>query len=154
MLTPAQIPEVTSFFHADSGTWTYLVADPESGKALVIDPVLDFDAKSGRTSTASVQAVFDAITNRELRLRWILETHAHADHLSAGAWLRAKVAGARLGIGEGICEVQKTFGAIFNLGRGFRVDGSQFDHLFQDGESLMLGTIKGEVIATPGHTND
>jgi len=154
MLTPAQIPEVTPFFHAESSTWTYLVADPESGKALVIDPVLDFDAKSGRTSTKSVQAVFDAIEARQLRLRWILETHAHADHLSAGAWLRARVPAARLGIGEGICAVQKTFGPIFNLGKGFRVDGSQFDHLFQDGETLMLGTIKGEVIATPGHTND
>lgn len=154
MLTPAQIPEVTPFFHAESGTWTYLVADPESGKALVIDPVLDFDAKSGRTSTASVQAVFDAITARDLRLRWVLETHAHADHLSAGAWLRARVARARLGIGEGIRSVQETFGPIFNLGKAFRVDGSQFDHLFKDGETFMLGTIKAEVIATPGHTND
>jgi glyoxylase-like metal-dependent hydrolase (beta-lactamase superfamily II) len=154
MLTPAQIPEVTPFFHAESSTWTYLVADPESGKALVIDPVLDFDAKSGRTCTKSVEAVFEAIEARQLRLRWILETHAHADHLSAGAWLRARVPAARLGIGEGICAVQKTFGPIFNLGKGFRVDGSQFDHLFQDGETLMLGTIKGEVIATPGHTND
>lgn len=154
MLTPTQIPEVTPFFHAESGTWTYLVADPDTGKALVIDPVLDFDAKSGRTSTTSVQAVFDAIKTRELRLRWILETHAHADHLSAGAWLRAQVAGARLGIGEGICSVQETFGQVFNLGKGFRVDGSQFDHLFHDGETFMLGAIKAEVIATPGHTND
>lgn len=154
MLTPAQIPEVTPFFHAESGTWTYLVADPETGKALVIDPVLDFDAKSGRTTTTSVQAVFDAIKARELRLRWILETHAHADHLSAGAWLRAQVAGARLGIGEGICSVQETFGQVFNLGKSFRVDGSQFDHLFHDGETFMLGAIKAEVVATPGHTND
>jgi glyoxylase-like metal-dependent hydrolase (beta-lactamase superfamily II) len=154
MLTAPQIPEVTPFFHADSGTWTYLVADPESGKALVIDPVLDFDAKSGRTSTASAQAVFDAIRERDYRLRWVLETHAHADHLSAGAWLRAQVAGAKLGIGEGICSVQETFGPIFNLGKAFRVDGSQFDRLFRDRETFMLGTIKAEVIATPGHTND
>jgi glyoxylase-like metal-dependent hydrolase (beta-lactamase superfamily II) len=147
-------PSVQSFFHTDSSTWTYLVSDPATGAALVIDPVLDFDAKSGRTATTSAQAVLAAVNAQGLQLRWLLETHAHADHLSAGAWLRGQSTGARLGIGEGIREVQKTFGPIFNLGADFPVDGSQFDHLFRDGENFMLGQIECEVIATPGHTND
>jgi len=147
-------PDVSPFFHAESGTWSYLVADARLGEALIIDPVLDFDAKAGRTGTASVQHVVDAARERGYRLSWALETHAHADHLSAGAWLRAQVPGLRLGIGEGIREVQMTFKPIFNLGDDFPVDGSQFDHLFADGERFALGAIDGEVIATPGHTND
>jgi len=147
-------PTVQPFFHADSGTWTYLVSDPDSGDAAVIDPVLDFDAKSGRTGTSSIQIVLDAVRAQGLILRWILETHAHADHLSSGAWLRAQVPGATLGIGEGIRDVQATFRPIFNLGEDFPVDGSQFDHLFADGERWRLGGIDAEVIATPGHTND
>ncbi len=147
-------PDITPFFHADSSTWTYLVADPASGEALLIDAVLDFDAKAGRTGTRSAQALLDAIAGKGWRLRWILETHAHADHLSAGAWLRKQVPGARLGIGEGIREVQATFKPIFNLEPEFRVDGSQFDHLFADGERFALGQLEVEVIATPGHTND
>ena len=147
-------PSVQPFFHADSNTWTYLVADPGTGDALVIDPVLDFDAKSGRTATTSIQGVLDSATTRGLELRWILETHAHADHLSSGAWLRDRVPGAKLGIGEGIREVQETFRPIFNLGDDFPVDGSQFDHLFRDGERFALGSIDCQVIATPGHTGD
>ena len=147
-------PSVQPFFHADSSTWTYLVADPGTGDALVIDPVLDFDAKSGRTATTSIQGVLDSATTRGLELRWILETHAHADHLSSGAWLRDRVPGAKLGIGEGIREVQETFRPIFNLGDDFPVDGSQFDHLFRDGERFALGSIDCQVIATPGHTSD
>ena len=147
-------PEVTPFFHGESNTWTHLVADAGSGAALVIDAALDFDAKSGRTGTRSAQAILEAIQAKGYRLEWILETHAHADHLSAGAWLRRQVPGARLGIGEGIRQVQATFKPIFNLGAEFRVDGSQFDHLFVDGERFALGGIEVEVIATPGHTND
>jgi len=154
MSSAARQAAVIPFFHADSGTWTYLVADPDSGEALVIDPVLDFDPKSGRTATSSAQAVLEALGERGYRLRWILETHAHADHLSAAAWLRAQVAEARLGIGEGIRQVQETFRPIFNLGEDFPVDGSQFDHLFGDGESFALGALEVEVIATPGHTSD
>lgn len=147
-------PTVTSFFHADSCTWTYVVADPASRQAAIIDPVLDFDAKSGRTSTTSAQQVLDHVRAHALEVRWILETHAHADHLSAGHWLKPQCPGATLAIGEGIRTVQKTFRPIFNLGEHFPVDGSQFDHLFTDGERFAVGGIEAEVIAVPGHTSD
>jgi glyoxylase-like metal-dependent hydrolase (beta-lactamase superfamily II) len=147
-------PNVQAFFDDDSCTWTYLVSDPTRGVAAIIDPVLDFDPKSGNTSTASAQKVLDALRASGLKLAWILETHAHADHLSAGHWLREQCPGAKLAIGEGIRQVQKTFQAIFNLGEHFPVDGSQFDRLFADGERCLLGDIEIEVIATPGHTND
>jgi glyoxylase-like metal-dependent hydrolase (beta-lactamase superfamily II) len=147
-------PKVVPHFHKDSCTWTYLVHDPDSRAAVVIDPALDFDAKSGRTATHSAQRVLDAVRSSRLEVAWILETHAHADHLSAGHWLKQHWPGARLAIGAGIQSVQKTFRQIFNLGEHFPVDGSQFDHLFADGEEFMLGTIPAQVIATPGHTND
>ena len=145
---------ITPIFHKGSSTWTYLVTDTESASALVIDPVLDFDAASGRTSTDSAQAVLDAAQQQGCAIKWILETHAHADHLSAGAWLRRAVPGARIGIGEGIRSVQETFRSVFNLGTGLAVDGSQFDHLLVDGERLQVGGVEVEVIATPGHTSD
>jgi glyoxylase-like metal-dependent hydrolase (beta-lactamase superfamily II) len=147
-------PNVQAFFDDDSCTWTYLVSDPTRRVAAIIDPVLDFDSKSGNTSTASAQKVLDALREFGLKLAWILETHAHADHLSAGHWLREQCPGAKLAIGEGIRQVQKTFQVIFNLGEHFPVDGSQFDRLFADGERFLLGDIEIEVIATPGHTND
>ena len=145
---------VTPFFHADSCTWTYVVADPARRQAGIIDPVLDFDAKSGRTSTTSAQQVLDHVREQALDVRWILETHAHADHLSAGHWLKTHCPGATLAIGEGIRTVQKTFRPIFNLGEHVPVDGSQFDHLFADGERFTIGDIEAEVIAVPGHTSD
>lgn len=145
---------VTPFFHADSWTWSYVVADPHSRQAAIIDPVLDFDAKSGRTSTTSAQQLVDHVRAQSLDVRWLLETHAHADHLSAGHWLKSQYPQAKLAIGEGIRKVQKTFRPIFNLGEHFPVDGSQFDHLFADGERFSLGGIEAEVIAVPGHTND
>lgn len=145
---------VTPFFHADSWTWSYVVADPHSSQAAIIDPVLDFDAKSGRTSTTSAQQLVDHVLAQSLDVRWLLETHAHADHLSAEHWLKSQYPQAKLAIGEGIRKVQKTFQPIFNLGEHFPVDGSQFDHLFADGERFSLGGIEAEVIAVPGHTND
>lgn len=147
-------PDVKARYHAESGTWSYIVSDPASGHAALVDPVLDFDAKSGRTATTSAQALLDVVREAGLKVDWILETHAHADHLSAGHWLRAQLPGAKLAIGEGIRKVQKAFRPIFNLGEHFPVDGSQFDHLFADDEVFSIGAISARVIPVPGHTND
>ena len=147
-------PTVTPFFHADSCTWTYVVADDATKQAAIVDPVLDFDAKSGRTGTTSAQQLVDHVRTHSLDVRWILETHAHADHLSAGHWLKSAFPAATLAIGEGIRTVQATFRPIFDLGADFATDGSQFDHLFGDGERFAVGAIDAKVIAVPGHTND
>lgn len=147
-------PTVTPFFHADSCTWTYVIADEATKQAAIVDPVLDFDAKSGRTGTTSAQRLVDHAQAHGLDVRWILETHAHADHLSAGHWLKTAFPAATLAIGEGIRTVQATFRPIFDLGDDFATDGSQFDHLFADGERFAVGAIEAEVIAVPGHTND
>ena len=147
-------PTVVPFFHKASSTWSYVVTDPATRQAAIVDPVLDFDLASGRTSTTSAQALLDHVLGEGLDLRWILETHAHADHLSAGHWLKARLPAATLAIGEGIRTVQKTFRPIFNLGEHFPVDGSQFDHLFADGEAFAIGDIAARVIAVPGHTSD
>ena len=146
--------DVAPFFHADSCTWSYVVSDPATRQAAIVDPVLDFDTRSGRTATASAQALVDHAHTHGLDVRWILETHAHADHLSAGHWLKSRFADAVLAIGAGIRTVQSTFRPIFNLGEGFPVDGSQFDHLFADGERFAIGGIDAEILAVPGHTND
>jgi glyoxylase-like metal-dependent hydrolase (beta-lactamase superfamily II) len=147
-------PQVQPFFDAASNTWSYVVSEPQGHGAAIIDPVLDFDARSGRTGTASAQALLDHVREHAFDVRWILETHAHADHLSAGHWLKSQFPQATLAIGEGIRTVQAAFGPIFNMGEGFPVDGSQFDHLFADGESFALGAIPAQVIAVPGHTSD
>ena len=147
-------PDVQPFFHADSNTWTYLVSDPAGTAAAIIDPVLDFDAKAARTSTTSVRKVADAARERGLDVRWILETHAHADHLSAAQWLKSQWPDAGIAIGEGIVDVQKAFAPVFNLEDGFRADGSQFDRLFVDGDTFRVGSIDARVIAVPGHTSD
>lgn len=146
--------ETTPFFHNDSCTWSYVVHDPATRQAAIVDPVLDFDAKSGRTATISAQSLVDHARAHGLDVRWILETHAHADHLSAGHWLKSQFPDATLAIGEGIRTVQKTFRQIFNLGEHFPVDGSQFDRLFADGERFAIGRLEAEVVAVPGHTND
>lgn len=146
-------PTVTPFFHPPTGTWTYVVSDPSSRDAAVIDPVLDYDWRSGRTGTAAADAVLAQLAAGDLRLRWILETHAHADHLSSAPYLQSK-AGGRIGIGQGIRQVQATFKPIFGFGDEFVPDGRQFDDLLADGDTLELGPIGGKVIATPGHTND
>ena len=147
-------PLVRPFFHPGSNTWSYVVAEGDGGAAAIVDPVLDFDAAAARTGTASAQALLDHVRAHGLRVEWILETHAHADHLSAGDWLRRQLPGARLAIGEGIRTVQATFRPVFGLGNDFPVDGSQFDHLFADDESFAIGALQARVIAVPGHTGD
>lgn len=147
-------PEVHPFLHAASSTWSYIVVDPESRQAAIIDPVLDFDPNAGRTSTTSARMLLDTAREQDLEITWIIETHAHADHLSAGHWLKQHLPAAKLAIGEGIRTVQKTFRPIFNLGEHFPVDGSQFDHLFADGEAYRIGGLTGRAIPVPGHTND
>ena len=146
-------PEILPFLHRGSSTWSYVVADPARRIAAIIDPVLDFDAKSGRTSTEAADSLIAAIRERGLAVEWILETHAHADHLSAAPYLQAAVGGA-IAIGEGIREVQRAFSRILNLGPEFATDGSQFDRLLRDGDELPVGALTLRVIATPGHTND
>lgn len=146
---------VQAFHHAASGTWSYLVWDPGSRAAAVIDPVLDYEAAAGRVSTASAQALADFVARQGLQVQWLLETHAHADHLSAAHWLKsAHWPEAAIAIGAGIVQVQQTFARIFNLGPGFCADGSQFDRLFADGDRFPLGGLEVRVIAVPGHTSD
>lgn len=150
----AQHPAVCPVYDAETGTWSYVVFDPASRRAALVDPVLDFDPKAGRTGTASAEKLLAIVARERLSVQWILETHAHADHLSAGAWLKTQLDGARLAIGEGIVEVQRSFRRIFNLGKSFAVDGSQFDHLFANGEQFSLGAIDVKAIPVPGHTKD
>jgi glyoxylase-like metal-dependent hydrolase (beta-lactamase superfamily II) len=144
-------PIVKEFLDADSETFSYVVYDRPGGHAAVIDPVLDFDLKSGRTATHSAQKLVDFVREQELTVDWILETHAHADHLSAAPYVRAEV-GGRVGIGEHIRDVQKIFRDVFNFEKTFLPDGSQFDKLFADGETFRIGELDGDVIHTPGHT--
>jgi glyoxylase-like metal-dependent hydrolase (beta-lactamase superfamily II) len=154
MRNAAMKAQVHPFFHAGSNTFSYVVSDLEGGHAAIIDPVLDFDAASARTGTTSAQAIVDHVNAHALAVQWILETHAHADHLSAAQWLKQQFPDARLAIGEGIRTVQATFAPVLDLGAGFRADGSQFDHLFTDGEEFTIGTLPARVIAVPGHTSD
>ena len=146
-------PTVSPFFHAPTSTWTYVVADPGSRAAVIIDPVLDYDRRSGRTGTASADLVVAHCTQARLRVAWILETHAHADHLSSAQYLKSQLGGG-VAIGHGILKVQETFKRVFGLGEDFTPDGSQFDRLLADGDALDVGGIPGRVIAVPGHTND
>ncbi len=147
-------PDVIPHYHPDSGTWSYVVVDTGSGRAALVDPVLDFDPKSGRTSTTAAEALLASVQAGGWSVDWILETHAHADHFSAGHWFKRHFPQARLAIGQGIRQVQKTFRQVFNLGEHFPVDGSQFDHLFADDEVFALGHLEARVIPVPGHTND
>jgi len=141
---------VTTFFDAATNTATHIVADPGSKQCAVVDPVLDFDAASGRTSTASADAVIDYIEAEGLSLLWILETHVHADHLTAAPYIQKRL-GGKTGIGVGVTAVQSVFGDVFGL-QGFPTDGRQFDQLFSDGDTLEIGELSGSVIETPGHT--
>lgn len=144
-------PNVTAFFHEPTNTVTYLVADPGSRDAALIDPVLDYDPKSGRTTTGTAGEIAAAIRSQKLNLAWVLETHIHADHLSAARWF-AKEFDAPTGIGAGVVAVQESFGDIFGEGADFARDGSQFGKLFADGESFAIGGLAGQVLHTPGHT--
>lgn len=144
-------PIVTAFFDEATNTLTYVVQEPQGQACAVIDSVLDFDYASGRTDTRSADAVVDFIRARDLRLVWILETHVHADHLSAAPYIQERL-GGQIGIGERITVVQETFGKIFNEGTRFQRDGSQFDRLFREGDSLMIGQMRADVLHTPGHT--
>jgi len=142
---------IRAHFDPDTSTLSYLLADPEGPACAVIDPVLDFDPASGRTATRSADALIAWIEAEGRRLEWILETHAHADHLSAAPYLKRRL-GGRIGIGARITEVQSVFREVFNLEPGFPSDGSQFDLLFDDGARIALGGLTLEVLHTPGHT--
>ncbi len=150
--------DVQSFFHAATSTWTHIVTDPNRHSAAIIDPVMDFDAASGRIWTESAKNIAQRVRDSGLRAEWILETHAHADHLTAADWLKRTLTingtAPKIGIGAGIVKVQRHFRDVFALGDDFPTDGSQFDHLFQDGERFAIGELQVQVIATPGHTND
>jgi glyoxylase-like metal-dependent hydrolase (beta-lactamase superfamily II) len=174
------VPHVQSFYHAPTNTWTHVVADPDSKAAAIIDPVLDFDPASGRAWPEHAKIVLAWIRERELRVDWILETHAHADHLTAADWLKRQLLSdtnsaptdpllrtgpstklrtgpstmLRTGIGAGIIAVQRHFRDVFALDPEFSADGSQFDHLFSADESFSIGELDGCAIATPGHTSD
>jgi glyoxylase-like metal-dependent hydrolase (beta-lactamase superfamily II) len=144
-------PLVKAFFDEATFTVSYVVVDPSSKVCAVVDSVLDFDPASGRTHRESADAVIAYVQGEGLKVEWILETHVHADHLSAAPYLKQKL-GGKLGIGFNITVVQNTFGKVFNAGTDFARDGSQFDHLFTDGESFSIGNIKARAIHTPGHT--
>ncbi|MGB5950263.1 MAG: MBL fold metallo-hydrolase [Parvibaculum sp.] len=143
-------PAISGFFDEATNTVSYLVVDPATRDAAIIDPVLDFEPRSGRIATASADALLAAAHEAGARIVWILETHAHADHLSAAQYLKAKT-GARVGIGAHIGKVQKIFSPVFEVTPA-PADGSEFDHLFEDGETFALGSLTFEVLATPGHT--
>jgi glyoxylase-like metal-dependent hydrolase (beta-lactamase superfamily II) len=145
------IPVVHAFFDEATNTASYVVHDPVSHEAAVIDSVLDFDPASGRTSFASADAIVGYVEQHGLKVQWLLETHAHADHLSAAPYLQQKL-GGKLAIGRDITTVQAVFGKIFNEGTSFERDGSQFDHLFADGDRFMIGSIPAMTLHLPGHT--
>ncbi|MCH4151796.1 MAG: MBL fold metallo-hydrolase [Sphingobium sp.] len=147
---PAAV-QVRSFFDEATFTVTHVLSDPATGKAAIIDSVLDFDPASGRTSTTSADAVIAYVREQGLEVEWLLETHAHADHLSAAPYLQEQL-GGRLAIGRHILTVQNVFGKIFNEGTRFARDGSQFDHLFDEGDRFSVGSIPAIALHVPGHT--
>lgn len=144
-------PIIKAFFDQATFTISYVVHGEQGGPCAVIDPVLDFEAKAARVSTVSAQLILDYVAEQDLVVDWILETHAHADHLSAAYWLKQQ-AGGKIAIGEGISGVQAHFAKLFNFGPEFAADGTQFDYLFKAGEHFTIGDLQGEVLFTPGHT--
>ena len=150
-VTPPDSVVIKSFFDEPTNTVSYVVHDPESRCAAIIDSVLDYDPASGRTSFSSADAVIAYVTEKELTIDWLLETHAHADHLSAAPYLKNKF-GGKIAIGREIIHVQNVFGKIFNEGTEFARDGSEFDHLFEDGDQFEIGAIRATALHVPGHT--
>jgi glyoxylase-like metal-dependent hydrolase (beta-lactamase superfamily II) len=142
---------IQHFFDQDSNTYSYLVFCPATKIAAVIDPVLNFELAAGRTATTGADVIIQAVTQQQLQLRWILETHVHADHLSAAPYLKQRLGGDMV-IGSQITTVQQIFGQVFHAGADFALDGSQFDKLVEDGDELALGQLKIQVLHTPGHT--
>jgi glyoxylase-like metal-dependent hydrolase (beta-lactamase superfamily II) len=148
---PALRAEIASFFDPATFTVTYVAHDPATLEAAIIDSVLDFDPNSGRTTTVSADAIIDYVTSHNLKVIWLLETHAHADHFSAAPYLQERL-GGRIAIGEHITAVQAVFGKLFNAGTEFAHDGSQFDVLFKDGDTFAIGNLPVTVMHVPGHT--
>jgi len=146
-------PLVKSFYDPATFTFTYVVYDRSGGYAAIVDPVLDFDPATARTSTTSADRVLAFVQGEALTVDWVLETHAHADHLTAAAYLRQQT-GAKVAIGRGITQVQERFKVLFGLEPEFATDGSQFDRLFADGDTFAIGSLAARVVATPGHTDD
>lgn len=145
------VPEVTGFFDLPTNTISYVVADPDTKQCAVIDSLLDFDQASGRTKTVSADKLVEFVCRNGLKCEWIIDTHVHADHLTAAPYIRDQLSG-RTAIGDKIPVVQQVFGEVFNEGQSFHTDGSQFDHLFKPGESYRVGNIEARALPTPGHT--
>ena len=144
-------PDITSFFDEATNTISYIVCDPNGSSCSIIDRVLDFDFASGRTDTRSADKLINFVKENKLDVQWLLESHVHADHLSAAPYIQMEV-GGKIGIGSHITDVQETFGKIFNEGTEFQRDGSQFDKLFVEGDTFHIGQLRGDVLHTPGHT--
>lgn len=144
-------PEVTGFFDPQTNTISYVVKDPNSKACAVVDPVMDIDYAAGRITFEHADEIIDYVRQNDLEVEWLIETHVHADHLSAAPYIQEKL-GGRIGIGDKITVVQETFGKVFNEGTEFQRDGSQFDRLFSDGDTYEIGTMTAFVIHTPGHT--
>lgn len=151
MIQNAINPEVSTFYDKQTSTFSYVVKDPQSNACAIIDSVLNLDYNSGRISYRSADEMIDFIKRNHLQLQWIIETHVHADHLSAAPYLKEKL-GGKLGIGAHITTVQNVFGKVFNAGTEFQRDGSQFDQLFNDGDTYQIGSLTATAIHTPGHT--
>ncbi len=145
------IPNVKGFFDSATNTISYVVSDSKTSKCAIIDTVLDFDMAAGRISYESADEIIDHVRSSDLEVEWVIETHVHADHLSAAPYIQEQL-GGKLGIGKNITVVQEVFGKVFNAGTAFERDGSQFDALFEDGDTFTVGSMNASVIHTPGHT--
>ncbi len=144
-------PKVVPFFEEDSNTFSYVVSDPTSNSCAIIDSVLNFDMASGNVDYKSALSIIQYVEEKNLKVEWIIESHVHADHLSAAPYLQERL-GGKIAIGDKVAVVQEVFGSVFNAGPEFKPDGSQFDHLFTDGEKYSIGNLQAYAIHTPGHT--